>query len=368
MRLRGPGLDLKNYDQRSSPTTALDKGDIVERERGEQQTPGAFGNSQVHDESPYLNRPSEEFFTNLIEYPDESRQDPNPSPPSSPNDATSPESFIGIALGNPEVDSQFINKPQARHGYMSNAASSLSSSTTLALGLATDENRAGTATPKEGRWASFTERVGIKNGDMTSPTSYPVGQTSPASGRSHYSSREESLASGRPDALAATFYHYHDRQDPAAPTSYPRAMEQQPRVGLSKKPSLIKRTISWRRNPSRKSHAHIESIRETENSHSWPLSPLPPHIEHPDTQNSTMKHVVPRSNLAEASLLHIEIPHIEMERYSIMFSDLLQAAEQPSLLNRRQGPLAKIKLATKTRTQVDSLSRRKMENYEVGGF
>ena len=368
MRLRGPGLDLKTYDRRTTPTTALENGEIVERKRGELQTPGGLGSSQAHDESPYLNRPSEEFFTNLIEYADESRQDPNPSPPYSPNDAMSPESFIGIALGNPEVDPQFIKKPQTRHGYMSNVASSSRSSTTLASGLATDENRAGTATPKEGRWASFTGRVGIKNVDMTPSTSYAVGQTSPAFGRPHYSNPEESWESGRQDALTATFYHHHDRQDSATPTSYPRAMEQQPRVGLSKKPSLIKRTMSWRRNLSRKSHAHIESIRESESSHSWPLSPLPPHMEHPDTQYGTMKHSVPPSNLAEASLLHIEIPHIEMERYSVMFSNLLQAAEQPSLLNRRQGPLAKIKLATKTRTQVDSLSRQKTENCEVDGF
>lgn len=368
MRLRGLGLDSKNDDRRTAPTIIFEKGKMVEKESGEVQAPRALDNPIVHDESPYLNRPSEEFFTNLIAYPEESRQDPNPSLPASPEDTGSPESFIGIALGNPEVDPQFINKPEARQGYFSNATSSLSSSTTLHLGLAVDEERAGTATPKEGKWASFTGRFGTKNLDMASPISYPVGQTSPASPWPHYSNQLESLASGRQNAPIGTTHHHRDPQDSASPVSYPRPMEQQPRIGLSKKPSLIKRTMSWRRNPSRKSRALMESNHESESSQSWPLSPLAPHTELSETQNSTMKQGVPRSNLAEASLLHIEIPHIEMERYSVMFSNLLPAAEQPSLLNRRQGPLAKIKLATKTRTQVDSLTYWKTKNSEVDGF
>lgn len=356
MRLRGPGLDSRNNDQRSAPTTTLENGKSVERGPGEVRAPGALGNPKVHDESQYLNRRSEEFFSNLIEYPVESCQDPNPWLPSSPNDAGSPESFIGIALGNPEVDPQFIEKPEAQQGYFSNTASSLSSSTTLHLGLAADENRAGTATPKEGKWANFTGRFGIKNVEVTPPISYPVGQTSPASPWPHFPNREDSLASGRQNLLAGTSHHHHDRQNPATPASYPRAMEQEPRIGLSKKPSLIKRTMSWRRNQSRKSHAHIESVRESGSSQSRPLSPLAAHVELPEAHDSAMKQGVPCSNLAEASLLHFEIPHIEMDRYSVMFSNLLQAAEQPSLLNRRQGPLAKIKLATKTRTQVDPLT------------
>ena len=368
MRLRGLGLDSKNYDQRTAPTNNFKDRKIVESEPGEVQAPRALENPILHDESPYLNRPSEEFFTNLIAYPEESRQDPDPSLPSSPDHAGSPESFIGIALGDPEVDPQFINKPEARQGYFSNAASSLSSSTTLHLGLAADEERAGTATPKEGKWASFTGRFGTKNLDMASPISYPVGQTSPTSPWPHYSNREESLASGRQNALAGTFHLHRDPQDSANPGSYPRPMEQQPRIGLSKKPSLIKRTMSWRRNPSRKSRALIESSRESDGSQSWPLSPLAPHIEPSEAQKSTMKQGVPRSNLAEASLLHIEIPHIEMERYSVMFSNMLPAAEQPSLLNRRQGPLAKIKLATKTRTQVYFLTYWKTKNSEVDDF
>lgn len=368
MRLREPGLELKNKDQQTAITVNLEKGKTVEKGHGELQAPGDSGRSQIRDESPYLNRPSEEFFTNLIEYPDELLQGPNHSLPSSAVDAGSPESFIGIALGNPEVDSQFINEPEARRGYISNAASSLGSSTTLHLGLAADEYRAGTATPKEGKWASFTGRFGIKNVAMTPSTTYPLGPTSPASPKPHFTNWQESSTSGRHHALPGTFYHDRDHQDSATPASYPRAMEQQPRIALSKKPSFIKRKMSWRRNPSRKSQAHIEPNRESENSHSWPLSPLAPHIEQPDARKSIMKHSVTCSNLAEVSLLHVEIPHIEMERYSIMFSNQLQAAEQPSLLNRRQGPLAKIKLATKTRTQVDPLAHWKTDISEVDRF
>lgn len=361
MRLRKPGLDVNNYDQPTALASHLESEKMVEKEHGEQQAAGVSGRSQVRDERPYLNRPSEEFFTNLFEYPDESLQRPNHSPPSSPINTGSPDSFIGIALGNPEVDPQFINEPEARQGHTSNAASSSSSSATVHLGLAGDEYRAGTATQKGGKWASFAGRFGIKHTVMNPPSSFQGGQTSSASPRPHHSNWQEASVSAPQHELSGTLYQHRYPQDSATPAPYPRAMEQQPRIGLSKKPSLIIRKMSWRRNLSRKSsHAYIKSNPDLENSHSWPLSPLSPHIEQTHIRNSIMKQSVSCSNLGEVSLLHVEIPHIEMERYSVMFSNLLQAAEQPSLLTRRQGPLARIKLATKARTQVDSLAHWKM--------
>ena len=361
MRLREPGLSSNVNDQRAALTTNLQSGKMVEGEHGELQAPGGPGGpgrSQVRDESPYLNRRSEEFFTNLIEFPEESVQSPNHSLlPSSPDDIGSPESFIGIALGDPEVDPQIINDPEARKGYISKAASSLGSSATLHSGLTADEYRAGTATPKEGKWASFTGRFGIKNTATTPPSLYQVRQKSPASPRPLHSNWQEVSGSGRQHTPPGIFYHHHHLQDSTTPALYPRPMEQQQRMEQPKRPSLIMRKMSWRRNPWRKSQAHIESNRGSENSHSWPLSSPTPHIEKPDTRNSTMKRSFSYPNQAEVSLLHVEIPHIEMERYSVMFSNLLQAAEQPSLLTRRQGPLARIRLATKTRTQVDSLTQ-----------
>lgn len=368
MRLREPGLDPNKSDRRIASTTDLQDGKRVERKHRELQAPGAPSSSQVHDESPYVNRPSEEFFTNLIEHPYEPRRGPNHSLPSSPIDAGSPESFIGIALGNPEVDSLFIGEPEARQGYISNAASSFNSSATLHSGLATDEYGVGPVTPKEGTWASLTGRSGITSAAMSPTSPCQVEQTSPASPQPHHSKRQGASASGSQYTPPETTYQYRYHQDSATPASYPRAMEQQPRIGLAKKPSLLKRKMSWRRKTSRKPLAHMEPNCGSENSHSWPLSPLAPHIEHPDLKSSTMKQSVSDSNLAEVSLLHVEIPHIEMERYSVMFSNLLQAAEQPSLLTRRQGPLAKIKLATKTRTQVDSSALSKRDNSELERF
>lgn len=359
MRLREPRLDSNNYDPRTALNTNPENG------KRERQASGAPGHSQVRDESPYLNRPSEEFFTNLIEYPDESLRGPNHSLASSPIDAGSPESFIGIALGNPEVDPQNIKKSEARQGYISNGASSLNSSATLHSGLAADDYVAGTATSEQGRWASFTGRFDIKNAAMIPPSSYPGGQTSPASPRPHHSKLQEAPVSDCQHSLPGPFHQCRHRQDSAP---YPRAMKQMPRIGLSKKPSLIKRKLSWRRNPSRKSHAQVEPNRGSEYCHSRPFSPLAPHIEQPEKTKNTMKQSDSHLNRAEVSLLHVEIPHIEMERYSVMFSNLLQAAEQPSLLNRRQGPLARIKLATKTRTQVDSLAHWKWGNFELECF
>lgn len=51
-------------------------------------------------------------------------------------------------------------------------------------------------------------------------------------------------------------------------------------------------------------------------------------------------------------LLRVEIPCIELERYSVMFSNLLQQVKPPSLLSRRQGHLTEIKLVTENTIKV----------------
>lgn len=316
LRLRKPGSDLSNSNHSTALASDSDNGNVVGKENGELQEVEDLDYSKSRDWRPYLTRLSEEFFSNPVQHPYESPQGPNRSPPSSPIYIRSPEPLIGIALGNPEVDHEFIHEPEARQGYPSNPGGSFNVSAAERLRLANDGFGAGTTKQKDHMWAASPE---MSN-------------------------------------------QYKPPPEWATSAPYPRAMEQQPVMEKSKKPSPIRnvkplRKLSWRRNLSRKSHAHIESSPDLENSPSWPLSPLPPHIEEPHIEepqirDSTTKQKVTCSNLDGASLLRVEIPHIEMERYSIMFANLLQAAEQPSLLTRRQGPLAKIKLATQTRTQV----------------
>ena len=59
----------------------------------------------------------------------------------------------------------------------------------------------------------------------------------------------------------------------------------------------------------------------------------------------------------EDFLLQVEIPCIELERYSVMFSTLLQQVKSPSLLSRGQGHLTEIKLVTENTIQVSSSKR-----------
>ena len=358
MRLRKPGLGLSDKDRPVALAADLDNGKVEENGRGDMREVAATSHSVVHDERPYLNRPSEEFFTSAIHYPDELPQNPNPSLSSTPVHVRPPESLIGIAFGNPEVDPQPSDKPKVRQGHSLNAGSSLDASAAGHVMLAEDESRTGKGNQKGGNWASFAERFGIKNPAITQPSLHKAAQESPAS--SHwYSDSQEDWEKPPQYMLPETLYQYHPPPEWATSVSNLRTIEQKPRVGIAKKPSLLKndkllRKMSWRRISSRKSPTHLKTNHASENSRPWPLTSSLPSVEQAPTTNSIPQQKVPSSNFGGISLLRVDIPHIEMERYSVMFSHLLQTAEQPSLLARRQvnSPLARIRLATETRTKV----------------
>lgn len=360
LRLRTPRSDLSNSGHSTTTTLAtnFDNGRVVGNGDGELQEVKDLDYSKSHDWRPYLTRLSEEFFSSPVQHPHESAQGPKCSLPSSPIDIRSPEPLIGIALGNPEVDHEFIHEPEVRQGYPSDAAGSFNTSAAEPLGQANDEIRAGTAKPKDHMWAGFAGRFGIRNAAVNQSSVSQRGPKSPASPQPHSSNRQETSEPATLHASPEISNQYKAPPEWATSASYPRAMEQQPRMDKPKKSSPIRnvkplRKLSWRRNGSRKSHAHRGSSPDLATPPSWPLSPLSPHVEEPQIiRNSSMKQNVSYSNRDGVSLLRVEIPHIEMERYSVMFANLLQAAEQPSLVTRRQDPLARIKLATQTRTQV----------------
>lgn len=361
MGLRKPGLDSSKVTQPTVLLPDFENGKVVNNEHGKLQELDAKKHPRVSKPGPYLNRRSEEFFTNPAQYTDEWLQEINKSLPSSPFYIGSPEPLIGIALGDPDVDVRFINEPKILHEHRMNPSRSVDVRTAVGFGLPDDECQAGVAMHKGRKWTSFAERFGVKNAATPPSSVYQGGQDSPVIRQQHPSTSQDASEAAPQHAMSEFFSQHYYPPERAASARYPRAMEQLPKKDMSRKPSIIRndkplRKMSWRRALSRKSHANMESKPGLDNSESWPLSPSSPRNNHLQTSNSKIVQNSACSKPDEVSLLRVEIPHIEMERYSVMFSNQLQAAEQPSLLTRRQIPLAKIKLATKIRTKVHSLA------------
>ena len=116
---------------------------------------------------------------------------------------------------------------------------------------------------------------------------------------------------------------------------------------LQRKELGPQRKQSWRRTLSRNRRKGRESRCDTNEASSWSLSPIACRSLHIPLEDSIIHNDTPISSTSGGSLLQVEIPTIQMERYSIMFSGLLQPAPTPSLLMRRQGPQAELKLENK---------------------
>ena len=116
-------------------------------------------------------------------------------------------------------------------------------------------------------------------------------------------------------------------------------------LGWPGEESMPPKQRNWHNPPFRKNCGKQASNHAVNKSPTWPLAhsaqyiPEPPLPTSQDASDSTSP-----MKLRQNSLLQVEIPHIEMERYSIMFSTLLQPSRTLPLLARRHGHLAEIKL------------------------
>ena len=112
---------------------------------------------------------------------------------------------------------------------------------------------------------------------------------------------------------------------------------------------LLRRNSSRRKGLRRKKTDADELLPEMRVLH----SALSAHAAVED-QQSLMPNLLPPG----LSLLQVQIPNVEMERYSVMFGDVLQGKEQakpqPSLLSQRQGHLEELQGPGKLTTEVRS--------------
>lgn len=112
------------------------------------------------------------------------------------------------------------------------------------------------------------------------------------------------------------------------------------------------RKKSWSRTLSRKKHKEEEIKVSVRRSQTWPLPSLPLHGSHtaPDYENTENTFLAITTD--QFCPLQVEIPSVQLERYSVMFSNLIQPSDTSSLQNMGHVPPAENELPAKTGLKV----------------
>ncbi|ORX99541.1 hypothetical protein BCR34DRAFT_592857 [Clohesyomyces aquaticus] len=252
------------------------------------------------------------------------------------------EGIIGIALGSPTMAQHWNNAvrtPQDSFVFSNSprTITHISSSNTFAEPF---ENKQEAPKPKISRWKSF---FGKKN-----QASYQQQQgepfykvqpvASPERADSHHDAESlDSYIIPRDDARSASpaIFKRNIRQSRAIPNGAIKPFSERPRAmtladnpqGMPKA-SLIRSASSPRPPPK----------------DDWNSSPTIPQVVISKGSPKDGAYKSPMSANGEKPLLDVDIPRIEMERYSVMFGSLLQPSSRSSnLLVRRQGNSEKLK-------------------------
>ena len=202
--------------------------------------------------------------------------------------APSDNTFIGVALGSPSIASA----PQATREGIGSAASYTSSLSGSEYRPATEGSRQGDEISKQkgGKWKMFGGLFGKKSSVSPASPFYQVQQTSPV--RSPTASQTDSVRSPR--------------------------------------------TKKNTREPTNPEIQRAHSVPLAHAAHTAELSPKPPPKDNVPNEISHWR--IPETG----PTLRVDIPNIQLERYSVMFGSLLNPP-RPSLLERRQAQLAKLK-------------------------
>ena len=191
---------------------------------------------------------------------------------------------------------------------------------------------------KVSRWKSFGSlfgKKGITRSASASPSyysQYPLSRgTTPSI----------SFQDGNVEARSAA-YCYASRAD-SPQESLRRTTSISPKTTSTVKNKSLRRKMSFKRSNSQRKGVQGASHPNRNRSHTAPLAQL--------QENS------PKLHFNGESLLQVEIPSVsEMERYSVMFSDLLQTPTASSLLARRQAHLGELYTGVPAEEKVDLVS------------
>lgn len=261
------------------------------------------------------------------------------------------DSEIGLAISSPWESSQSALSP----GNIQNQVLDKSGSPgwpTFVQSASPDNFGGYPEKPRESRWRTVTGLLG-KKPLAVSPFHQSAPKLNKDSSYQHTGHRQKISRLSTPPLSqegACTYrcppeWEYHFPQPPSMEIPPPNSRLDKPQ----RREHGPQRKQSWRRTLSRKKRKSVESRYNIRETSAWPLSPVKSQDLQNPLEDGMIQNDAPLSSTSGGSLLQVEIPTIQMERYSIMFSSLLQPIQPPSLLRRRQGPGAELKLENRRR-------------------
>lgn len=252
---------------------------------------------------------------------------------------------IGLAIGSPHENPL----PRATSKHVDGEAlipSSLIESPTIVR----DHCSPDLAEQKKRRWRAFT---GIFNKKDLSSSLHIVGKKD----HSYQQKPNQNKDLERGVSLRQVVPSHHS-WDAEYAAGVPQAMSP-PLRSLTRLESLVgedtgsRRQIGWRKSQLGRTHGK-EGVNLARNeSRTWLLSHSSRKGSKPPQKDIITNRNASLPNAKNETLLQVEIPNFKMERYSVMFSNLLPHNQSLSLLARRQGRLAEIKLVPDERSKVD---------------
>lgn len=260
------------------------------------------------------------------------------------HDASSPRgSEIGIAISSPWEDPQSTLPLRNTRKYLPHESCALDRSTST-LSASTDSYEDGL---NDSRWRIIGGLLRKKSFSTISPYRRSARKSSKDSLHQDINHHQGGTRISPAPTIHEGIYTY--RCPPEWEYSLPQPSDAvKPRSTPCRKSQFMNhgplRKQSWRRTLSRRKIRNEGSRYDIAQSSTWPLSP----VEHRDPEYPSKNSVILEDSLSRhtrgAPILQVEIPNIKLERFSIMFSSLLQPLPPPSLLTRRQGHLAELKL------------------------
>lgn len=269
------------------------------------------------------------------------------------------ELIIGLALGSPRENPI---PPIPSNGIRRDVSSEYSS---LDMPVALrDHNSTDLALQKRRRWKTLT---GIFNKKDTSSHFYLLGQNSPRRNlpyqfKTYQKHSPEQFVSQEQAHL--TWNHRESRYPSQPRQGLDGQLPRMPRRGIFRGGGADSRgQTSWRNTHFRKEHRSDARSLSVKKSRSWPLHILRAKV-HPPPKYGSKACTASPSKIKDDSLLNVEIPNVHMERFSVMFANLLGPAQPNSASAKIQGNLAKIELAADNKSESTRSTRVDSDEFE----
>lgn len=270
------------------------------------------------------------------------------------------ELIIGLALGSPRENPLPPIPPNGVREDVSSVCSSLGSPIAVR-----DHSRTDLALQKGRRWRTFTRLFNKKD---ASSHFYLLGQNSP---RRDLPYKCNSFQKKAPEQFVSQqkAQSAHQNCEIECSSRQPQELDRQlppmPRRGMFRGGEAgLRRQIGWRNTRFRKEHRRDRRNPAVNKSRSWPIHILRDKIRQ-KPKNGITARKASSSKFGVDSLLQVEIPSVHMERYSVMFSNLLEPAQPKSISARRKENLAGSSLAASDRKKAKSIRIMRADSDEI---